>query len=440
MSSTYNLRAIGSRLAMSALTRFRNVPHQRATDHLTELYWNRVADEPAQFGEIDFLLGIDKGVVLRERLEHCRLAERDCPVLGRMAEAPISVSMRLRRDGRRGFVVCHPTVHTRISLPAFLFVAFGDQRLRPVPPRTSWLRRFDPPQIELRQSRRRMQWITPRLPTRRDRAQVPYGLVNGPVSLLRVSRLHQPHGTESRSDDYEPFAPLRNSVLQAVQASSLRDVVSEFFQSIDEPCVDSRLGNPGNILHGDEIGLAFTNKAGKRVEQSPVFAFGTRVRRERLTRRTSSEERRGIIVGKPFSDLACGQRFNVFEVEVRGVVHLEGEAALVVEIDARDDRNTCLGEAVAQPTHPAEQIDPLYRHVALTLVAPWGWQHRRWSAGRGAGYPIRTDDPSLTRQPYDWCRVKESNPRPSHYKCAALPTELTRQTFLVTVTSLRGDC
>src|SRR4051794_27418321 len=25
-----------------------------------------------------------------------------------------------------------------------------------------------------------------------------------------------------------------------------------------------------------------------------------------------------------------------------------------------------------------------------------------------------------------WCRVKDSNPRPSHYKCAALPTELTR--------------
>src|SRR5690625_3031647 len=26
-----------------------------------------------------------------------------------------------------------------------------------------------------------------------------------------------------------------------------------------------------------------------------------------------------------------------------------------------------------------------------------------------------------------WCRLEESNPRPSHYKCAALPTELSRQ-------------
>ena len=26
-----------------------------------------------------------------------------------------------------------------------------------------------------------------------------------------------------------------------------------------------------------------------------------------------------------------------------------------------------------------------------------------------------------------WCRLKELNPRPSHYKCAALPTELTRR-------------
>lgn len=25
-----------------------------------------------------------------------------------------------------------------------------------------------------------------------------------------------------------------------------------------------------------------------------------------------------------------------------------------------------------------------------------------------------------------WCRLKELNPRPSHYKCAALPTELSR--------------
>ena len=25
-----------------------------------------------------------------------------------------------------------------------------------------------------------------------------------------------------------------------------------------------------------------------------------------------------------------------------------------------------------------------------------------------------------------WCRIEESNPRPSHYKCAALPTELIR--------------
>ncbi len=31
-----------------------------------------------------------------------------------------------------------------------------------------------------------------------------------------------------------------------------------------------------------------------------------------------------------------------------------------------------------------------------------------------------------------WCRIEESNPRPSHYKCAALPTELIRR--------LKGYC
>ena len=27
----------------------------------------------------------------------------------------------------------------------------------------------------------------------------------------------------------------------------------------------------------------------------------------------------------------------------------------------------------------------------------------------------------------NWCRKEESNPRPSHYECAALPTELFRR-------------
>jgi hypothetical protein len=30
----------------------------------------------------------------------------------------------------------------------------------------------------------------------------------------------------------------------------------------------------------------------------------------------------------------------------------------------------------------------------------------------------------------EWCRQEESNPRPSHYECAALPTELCRQNLL----------
>ena len=40
---------------------------------------------------------------------------------------------------------------------------------------------------------------------------------------------------------------------------------------------------------------------------------------------------------------------------------------------------------------------------------------RRWQ-------PIAKSSSARNR----WCRVKESNPRPSHYKCAALPSELTR--------------
>src|SRR5690606_30664577 len=35
-----------------------------------------------------------------------------------------------------------------------------------------------------------------------------------------------------------------------------------------------------------------------------------------------------------------------------------------------------------------------------------------------------------------WCRKRESNPRPAHYECAALPTELFRRTSL----KRRGFC
>ncbi len=30
-----------------------------------------------------------------------------------------------------------------------------------------------------------------------------------------------------------------------------------------------------------------------------------------------------------------------------------------------------------------------------------------------------------------WCRLKELNPQPSHYKCAALPIELSRQICII---------
>ena len=36
------------------------------------------------------------------------------------------------------------------------------------------------------------------------------------------------------------------------------------------------------------------------------------------------------------------------------------------------------------------------------------------------------DHPQKMPRKTGWCRIEESNPRPSHYKCAALPTELIR--------------
>ena len=58
----------------------------------------------------------------------------------------------------------------------------------------------------------------------------------------------------------------------------------------------------------------------------------------------------------------------------------------------------------------------------------------------GGGGQIRTAEPegadlqsaafSLFATPPEWCRRKESNPRPTDYKSVALPTELHRQKLL----------
>src|SRR5260370_22320472 len=46
-------------------------------------------------------------------------------------------------------------------------------------------------------------------------------------------------------------------------------------------------------------------------------------------------------------------------------------------------------------------------------------------------YPERT-----TRK---WCRKRDSNPRPPHYECGALPTELLRREIRVPDTGRRPD-
>src|SRR5690606_30504686 len=48
--------------------------------------------------------------------------------------------------------------------------------------------------------------------------------------------------------------------------------------------------------------------------------------------------------------------------------------------------------------------------------------------GRGAR---KAEGPARSAGPCKefWCRQEESNPRPSHYECAALPTELCRRAW-----------
>lgn len=72
------------------------------------------------------------------------------------------------------------------------------------------------------------------------------------------------------------------------------------------------------------------------------------------------------------------------------------------------------------------------KQYTLAMLTPTKQVHARGSIGRWRG-PWAGASTAQTKSPdqrpglfYNWCRKQESNLRPTHYECAALPTELFR--------------
>ena len=96
---------------------------------------------------------------------------------------------------------------------------------------------------------------------------------------------------------------------------------------------------------------------------------------------------------------------------------LAGEAVDVVDTAAADN---------------AEHLPSMvWAHHCLSLVSAPARKSPR-SAGGPPTSPqwVNVAQPEPAAPGSIWCRVEESNLRPSHYECAALPTELTRLSYI----------
>lgn len=87
-----------------------------ASDRSSELYRHGVSNQSTKAIETDPFAGLDEFVRTGERLQECRLAERDRAVLFRMAKPAVPKSEALRRHRRCGSIPFHPAVYAGICL------------------------------------------------------------------------------------------------------------------------------------------------------------------------------------------------------------------------------------------------------------------------------------------------------------------------------------
>lgn len=140
VGSVNKARPPGSSSALDMLS-------QHSGNNLTDANWHRITNKSPKPIEVNRLMLINKAIVSRKGLQHGSFAKRYSAILLRMTESPVPISKALSRYRWCDLVPLHPTINTRICRSALPIVAIRAQRIVPIAPTASWLRRPNSPQI-----------------------------------------------------------------------------------------------------------------------------------------------------------------------------------------------------------------------------------------------------------------------------------------------------
>ena len=146
-------------------------------------------------------------------------------------------------------------------------------------------------------------------------------------------------------------------------------------------------------------------------------------------------------VDLPFSELGVNHSFTLFLPTLLQLLHRFAAGA-------KTSGGPCAlsadGRVARDVTTPVlEQAAGLCRRTVPGVLAKWAARtcarcRCPIAAGRSASSTAGTAAAANRARLLLWCRWKESNPRPSHYECAALPTELHRHLALPRPSGIRG--
>lgn len=329
-----------------------------------------------------------------------RIVENDVASPRGMPEAAVAESVELGRHGRRRLVPAHAAVDAAVGFPRGFAVALRHQRRGPVAPGAAWFGGTDAPHVERGKGRAEMQAVARVAASGLQRRQIPDDLPDGLHMHVRRRRRHL-DVPERRGHQDHPLAQLGQAVFRAVHGL-VADMVAEVAEGVGEARKDLLPFELGDVLHRDQPGAGFPDKAGEVVQQQPAFVAPGRllvVLRECLAGGASGEKRnaaRPEMAGDFFRrDVGHG-----FVEEERVVVVLVCVAATLVEVDAHPHVDAGLAQATGQPSAAAEKIDGVYPgkldiasrqygsnlllHYYQTALRCPIFSSRRHGAGKGA--------------------------------------------------------
>src|SRR6185312_4602224 len=93
-------------------------------DDFTKSHRNSISNKAAKALKTNFLIGLNKLIILWKSLNDCPFAQRDSPVLSRVTKSTISKSKKLSCHRWCRFVPIHSSVNTWIGGSTFFLVTF----------------------------------------------------------------------------------------------------------------------------------------------------------------------------------------------------------------------------------------------------------------------------------------------------------------------------